>query len=113
METTVRVGGRDIKVGGIGGVVSVPEARRRGHVHAAMRQAAEFMRDQLQVEFGMLFCLPRLVPFYARQNWLLLEDVVEFDQPAGPAVSPFHSMVLPFADRKWPAGKVELGGLPW
>ena len=113
METTVRVGLRDIRVGAIGGVVSVPQATGRGHAHAAMTRAVEFMRDELQVEFGMLFCLARLRAFYARQNWQLLEDIVEFDQPNGLVVSPFHSMVLPFADRQWPAGKVEVGGLPW
>lgn len=113
LEATVRVGGREIRVGGIGGVVSVPEASGRGHAQAGMKRAVEFMRDELQVEFGMLFCLPRLAPFYARQNWQLLEELVEFEQPLGPVASPFCSMVLPFGDRSWPAGKVELGGLPW
>jgi aminoglycoside 2'-N-acetyltransferase I len=113
METSVRVGETDIKVGGIGGVVSVPEAQGRGNIHAAMSRAAEFMGDQLRVEFGMLFCLPRLVPFYARQNWQLLNDAVEFEQPSGKVVSPFHSMVLPFDNRAWPEGEVKVGGLPW
>ena len=61
----------------------------------------------------VLFCLPRLVPFYARQNWQLLTDPVEFEQPSGKVVSPFHSMVLPFDDRVWPGGAVKVGGLPW
>lgn len=113
LETAVRAGEREIRVGGIGGVVSVPEASGRGHAHAAMSRAAEFMRDELQVEFGMLFCLPRLRAFYAGQNWQLLEAVVEFDQPSGLVISPFHVMVLPFAEREWPSGKVEVGGLPW
>jgi predicted GNAT family N-acyltransferase len=113
METSVRVGENDIKVGGIGGVVSVPEAQGRGNIRAAMSRAAEFMHDKLQVEFGMLFCLPRLVPFYARQNWQLLSDPVEFEQPSGNVISPFHSMVLPFDNRAWPAGEIKVGGLPW
>lgn len=113
LKTTVRVKQQDIAVGGIGGVVSVPEAQGRGHVHAAMSRAAEFMRDHLQVEFGMLFCLQRLMPFYERQSWHLLDDIVEFDQPTGKVVSPFCVMALPLADRQWPAGKVELGDWPW
>lgn len=113
LEAVVRAGDSDVKVGGIGGVVSVPEVQGRGHIHAAMRRAAEFMRDKLQVEFGMLFCLQRLVPFYARQGWQLLEESVEFEQPSGPVISPFRSMVLSWDGREWPAGKIDIGGLPW
>ena len=113
LQTTVCAGQRAISVGGIGGVVSVPEAQGRGHAQSAMRRAAEFMCDELQVEFGMLFCLPRLAPFYARQGWQLLEETVEFDQPSGPIDSPFSVMALPCHGREWPAGKIEVGGLPW
>lgn len=113
LEAVVRAGDTEVKVGGIGGVVSLPEVQGRGHIHAAMQRAAEFMRDELQVEFGMLFCLPRLVPFYARQGWQLLEESVEFEQPSGPVISPFRSMVLSWDGREWPAGKINVGGLPW
>ena len=113
LQTTVRAGEHAVRVGGIGGVVSVPEAQGRGHAQSAMRRAAEFMRDELRVEFGMLFCLPRLAPFYARQGWELLEERVEFQQPSGPIVSPFRSMALPYNSREWPAGKIDVGGLPW
>jgi predicted GNAT family N-acyltransferase len=114
LETTVKAGGREVSVGGVGGVVTVPEAQRRGHVHAAMRRAAEFMCDELKVEFGMLFCLPQLAPFYARQGWQLVEEAIEFEQPSGTVVSsPFRIMVLPCGGRVWPAGKVEVEGLPW
>jgi len=93
--------------------VTVPEAQGRQHVHAAMRRAAEFMCGELGVEFGMLFCLPRLAPFYARQGWQLVEEEVEFEQPAGKVLSPFRVMVLPCGGRAWPAGKVEVAGFPW
>jgi aminoglycoside 2'-N-acetyltransferase I len=113
LEATVQAGEREVRVGGIGGVVSVPEAQGRGHIHTAMRRAAEFMRDELQVEFGMLFCLPGLVPFYARQGWQLLDEIVQFQQPSGPVISPFRSMVLSWDGCEWPAGKVDVRGLPW
>lgn len=113
LQTTVRAGQQTISVGGIGGVVSVPEAQGRGHAQSAMRRAAEFMCAELQAEFGMLFCLPRLAPFYARQGWQLLEEMVEFDQPSGPIASPFNVMTLPCHGHEWPAGKIEIGGLPW
>lgn len=113
VEASVRAGGRDIRVCGVGGVVSTPEGRGQGHVHAAMRLAAAHMCDELGVEFGMLFCLPRLVAFYERQGWQLVEDDVEFDQPDGRRLSPMRVMVLPCGGRQWPGGKVEITGFPW
>lgn len=113
LKTKVSAGGREVTVGGIGGVVTIPEAQGRRYVHAAMRRADDFMCDELGVEFGMLFCLPRLAPFYARQGWQLIEEEVEFEQPSGKAVWPYHVMVRPCGARAWPAGRVEVGGLPW
>ncbi len=113
LKTQVKAGGRALTVGGVGGVVTVPEAQGRRLVHEAMRQAASFICHELGAEFGMLFCLPRLAPFYARQGWLPVEDEVEIEQPAGKVVWPYHVMVLPCGEGTWPAGRVEVGGLPW
>lgn len=113
LKTTVDAGGRTVTVGGVGGVVTVPEAQGRHLVHAAMRQASEFIQHELGADFGMLFCLPRLEPFYARQGWRAVEEEVEIDQPDGKVVWPFRVMVQPCGERVWPSGRVEVGGLPW
>ena len=113
VKTAVSVGGRQLTVGGVGGVVTVPEAQGRRLVHAAMLQADEFICRELGAEFSMLFCLPRLEPFYARQGWQALEDEVEIEQPDGKIIWPYRVMVKPCGERVWPAGRVEVGGLPW
>lgn len=117
LKTVVRVGGREVTVGGVGAVVTVPEAQGRHLVHEAMRRASVFMCAELGVEFGMLFCLPRLAPFYARQGWREVEAEVEIDQPDGKILWPYRIMVRPCGggggDRAWPPGRVEVGGLPW
>jgi GNAT superfamily N-acetyltransferase len=113
IKTTVRAGGVAVTVGGIGAVATRPEAQGRHLVHAAMRQAADFICQELGAEFGMLYCLPRLVPFYARQGWQMVADEIEVEQPAGKVLWPYHVMVLPCGARAWPAGKIEVGGLPW
>ena len=82
-------------------------------VEAAIVLPVLFLVLLAVVEFGMLFCLPRLAPFYERQGWRLVEDEVEIDQPDGPIVWPYHIMVLPCGAREWPAGRVEVGSLPW
>lgn len=113
VQAWVDVNGRRLRVGGIGGVVTRPEAQGRHLVHAAMQQASAFICHELGAEFGMLFCLPRLEPFYARQGWQALEDEIEIEQPAGRVVWPFRVMVKPCGERVWPSGRVEVEGLPW
>ncbi|HEX8684892.1 MAG TPA: GNAT family N-acetyltransferase, partial [Pyrinomonadaceae bacterium] len=99
LKTAVRAGGREVTVGGVGAVVTRPEAQGRRLVHEALRQAASYICHELGAEFGMLFCLPRLAPFYARQGWQMVEGEVVIEQPAGPVVWPYHVMVLPCGGR--------------
>ena len=103
VKTAVRAGGREVTVGGVGGVATRPEAQGRHLVHAAMRQAADFIRHELGAEFGMLYCLPRLAPFYARQGWQTVADEIEVEQPDGKILWPYHVMVLPCGESTWRA----------
>ena len=112
VKTSVNVGGREVTVGGVGGIVTRPEARGRHLVHAAMRRVSEFICRDLGAEFGALFCLPRLTPFYERQGWSVVGNEVEIEGVDGRAVWPYRMMFRPCGDREWPAGRVEVG-LPW
>jgi aminoglycoside 2'-N-acetyltransferase I len=113
LEESVLAGGTKVRVCGVGGVVTRPEAQQRGHAGRAMRRAEQFMRDETDAEFGMLYCRDELIPFYAALGWQLVEGENEFGQPAGPVRSPFNVMVLPLRERQWPAGRVVVAGLPW
>jgi hypothetical protein len=113
IDHVVRVDGRPVRVGGIGGVVTAGELHGRGYAQQTLRYAEKYMCEELQVEFGLLFCLDRLKPFYERQRWQLLREPVEFDQPSGKMVSPLNVMVLPCKGAAWPAGTTDLCSLPW
>lgn len=113
IEHTVSVAGQPVRVAGIGGVATNDEMHGRGYAQKAMRFAEKLMCEDLHVEFGLLFCLDRLKPFYERQNWQLVQDPVEFDQPSGKMLSPLNVMVLPCTERSWPQGAVDLLSLPW
>ena len=110
---TVDVAGAAVPVVGIGSVVCRPEARGRGHATAAVAAALAYGRAAAGAEFGMLFCLHRLVPFYARTGWERIAAPVTIDQPAGPVASPLEAMVKPLAARAWPPGAVRVNGRPW
>jgi GNAT superfamily N-acetyltransferase len=113
IDHTVNVAGQPVRVGGIGAVVTAGELHGRGYAQKTLRYAERYMCEELKVEFGLLFCLDRLKPFYERRGWQLLKDAVEFDQPSGKMVSPLNVMVLPCGERRWPAGVTDLCSLPW
>jgi GNAT superfamily N-acetyltransferase len=114
LRHTVAVGGRAVLVGGIGGVITRGDAQGSGYASLALERAATFMRDELDVEFGFLFCRDPLVPFYERHGWHLLAAPVTVSQAEDPPlVMPLNSMVLPFAGRRWPQGPVSLESMPW
>ena len=113
VEQAVNVAGQFVRVAGVGAVVTAGAMHGRGYAQKAMRYAEKVMCEELKVEFGLLFCLDHLKPFYERQNWQLLQEPVEFDQPSGKMVSPLNAMVLPCKGQAWPAGAVDLCSFPW
>jgi GNAT superfamily N-acetyltransferase len=111
LKHDVSVGGQLVKVGGVGGVVTIPTAQRRGYARELMSHATEFMNDW-PVEAGLLFCLPKRVPYYAAQGWQVVRYPVAIQQPDGIIESPLEVMTFPFGGA-WPAGKVDLKSFPW
>jgi aminoglycoside 2'-N-acetyltransferase I len=106
--------GEPVRIGGIGGVQTHPEARRRGYAALAVARATEFFRAQGSVAFGLLVCEPDLIPYYTARGWrefhgrLLVRDrdaAAEFTL----------SRVLTYGVRS-PApasGTIDLCGPPW
>jgi RimJ/RimL family protein N-acetyltransferase len=113
VKQAVTVGIQQVTVGGIGGVVTVPAAQGKGYASAALQQATKFMCEELKVEFGMLFCLPRMIPFYQRFGWQEVREPVLIQQPSEKIPSPLVVMAFPCRSQAWPAGQVELESLPW
>jgi predicted N-acetyltransferase YhbS len=112
LQHEVSVAGRGIKVGGLGGVVTLPAWQKRGYASELMRHAANYF-EAAPVEAGLLFCLGRRVPFYESLGWQLLSHPVLIQQPPGEIVSPLEVMVLLLGDHVWPDGEVRLNSFPW
>lgn len=113
LRRVVRVNGEPVTVGGIGGVVTVPEAQRKGFARRLMQHSARFIEREWKVDAGLLFCLPPMVAYYEALGWQALEMDVLIDQPSGRVAAPMRVMVLPFGERPWPPGTVELESFPW
>ena len=90
------------------------EPRGRGYASTAMARAADFIENELpRAEFGLLLCIDKRIALYQRAGWQLVTDRVRFEQPEGTVDCPVNVMVRPFRGRAWPAGDVDLRGLPW
>ena len=114
LDREIRVGGQPHHVAGVYAVMTRPADRGKGYASAALEQAATFMRDELpKAQHGLLVCLDTRLPFYGRLGWHKIEAPVGFEQPGGRQFNEINTMVLPLRDRPWPAGEVDLCGLPW
>lgn len=112
-ERTITVGGQQLRVGGVGGVMTLPEWRRCGLASAALRRGAEFLHAERQLEFALLLCRDEVANVYAQLGWTSVDGPTTFDQPAGRATYPRQTMVLTFDATPWPSGPIDLCGLPW
>jgi GNAT superfamily N-acetyltransferase len=113
LQHAVSVGDETVTVGGVGGVVTRPEAQGKGHAKTLMGRVADCFTREWAVAAGLLFCLPRMVPFYRSLGWEKIEDPVLIEQPDGSVESPMGIMILPCRENCWPGGKVNLNSLPW
>jgi GNAT superfamily N-acetyltransferase len=113
LKHVVNLNEEPVTVGGVGAVVTVPGAQKKGFARRLMQHTAKFLEQQGEVDAGLLFCLPKLVAYYEALGWQEVESSVLIEQPSGNIVSPFCVMVLPFRDEPWSCGSIELRSLPW
>ncbi|NGZ75395.1 GNAT family N-acetyltransferase [Saccharibacillus alkalitolerans] len=74
----VYVHGRRVKMGGIGGVATWPEKRRKGMVTLLLRRALEEMKNQGQL---LSYLHPFSVAFYRKYGWELFTDNKNYSIP--------------------------------
>jgi len=113
LKHIISVNGQPLIIGGIGGVVTVAEERKKGYAGLLMQYTARFLKHFWGVEVGLLFCLPQMISYYEMLGWHLVEHGVLIDQPTGKMVSPLKVMVLPCTGYLWPDDEVELRSQPW
>jgi len=113
LDTKVSVGGQIIRVGGIGGVATKPEFRHRGVASAMLARAAEFMKNDLGLEFGFLLCRHEVSAVYAKMGWIRVAGPTTFTRAGVTATYSNDTMILQLAKRVWPSGKIDMLGLPW
>lgn len=91
----VHSGGRGVRVAGLGTVITVPEARGRGYASQLIQHAIHLAREEWSSSASLLFCLPRMVSYYERLGWHVIEQPVQIDQALGRIQAPVPVMVYP------------------
>ena len=112
VKHSVAVDGQPVTVGGVGGVVTLPEWQRHGYASELMQHTADFF-NRWEIEAGLLFCFRRRVPFYESLGWKVVGYPVTIQQPEVEISSPLEVMVLPIGEFIWPDGAVNLNSFPW
>lgn len=105
--------GRKIRIGGIGGVSTHPDFRRRGFASVALNAALQTLKDERATDFAMLFCDPAHVDFFTSRGWKPFTGEV-FAEQAGARMRFDSLLPLVFYLKRAPhAGEIDLCGLPW
>lgn len=111
---TVTWNGQKVHVGGVGGIATRADQRRRGYASIALNAAVHTMRDHDAAQFALLFCEPHNFDFYQSRGWQPFVGTVFAEQPEGKirfeAMAPF---VLDLKRRAPTLGTLDLCGLPW
>ena len=109
---TVHAGGREVRVGGVGAVVTLPAFRGRGFAETLLRAAADgFAAEGLA--FAVLFCPERMLPYYSRLGWKPVDDAVTVLQNGSALRCPVPAMTLALSGAQWPTGPVVVNSEPW
>ena len=113
IERTGLIDGKPAKIGGIAGVQTPSEYRRKGYAGLALQEAKQTIFDKMGVQLGLLLCEQELVQYYTRQGWKSVDCPVQFDQPSGKTVWPHHTMILTKSGESWNPKSIDLCGPPW
>jgi aminoglycoside 2'-N-acetyltransferase I len=105
--------GRKVRIGGIGGVVTHPDFRRRGLASVALNAAVQTLKDERATDFALLFCEPHNIAFYTKRGWKPFIGEVYAEQPGGRVRFDVMSPLIFYLKRAPHEGIIDLCGLPW
>ena len=105
--------GASCAAGGIGGVATRDDSRRRGYASIALNAAIQTLKDEGATDFALLFCEPHNAPFYIGRGWKPFDGEIYAEQPGGPHSLRGDRALCLRSQARAAAGVIDLCGLPW
>lgn len=106
--------GREVLVGGVGGVGTHPAARRRGYAGIGLDRAVEFFSQEAGVDFALLVCRPELIKYYSHLGWQEFGGRLMVRQHGEQVEFTFNRvMTLGIRYMAPTTGVIDLTGPPW
>jgi aminoglycoside 2'-N-acetyltransferase I len=109
----IKWNGRKLRAGGIGGVATRQDQKRRGYASIALNAAIQTLKDEGSTDFAMLFCEPHNAPFYTERGWKRFEGEIYCDQPQGRVRFDASAPYVYDIKRASRQGTIDLCGLAW
>lgn len=78
IESKIFLNHEKVKIGGIGGVMTLPAYRGMGIVSELLDRMDKFMFDVLNVDYGLLVCDESLITFYRERGWYTVDCPVYY-----------------------------------
>ena len=116
VDRTVRVGGQNLSIAGVGGVATHPQFRRSGYTGVLLQTALEQMRQRGTgdtYDFAMLFCSDPMLPYYTKRGFCEVFNPVHILEAGQWILFEDHRMVLPLSGKPWLEGEVDVSGRSW
>lgn len=102
-----------VKTAGINNLITVKKFRGKGFASKLLRETEYFLFQKLNCQICLLLCSKKLVSFYERLNWDVLDDCsTYFDQVQGTKLWKAETM-LRTKNEKLNPRIINLNGLPW
>lgn len=114
----IRVGGVEVGIGGVGGVLVSPRWRNRGVAKALLSECVESMKNNDNLSFGYLGCSKEMVAFYEACEWQsIFSPEVYRDQRGNMRTAGVDEPLLIYGVNKsadeWPQGTIDIRGRAW
>jgi aminoglycoside 2'-N-acetyltransferase I len=104
---------KSVKIGGIGGVMTHPQARKQGLASQVIERAFEFFLQQ-EVDFALLVCEPPLITIYEKMGWQAYKGDLLVTQQQKPCKFTFNMpMVRSVRTDISTSNVIDLLGPPW
>lgn len=104
----------EILIGGIGGVMTQPAQRGKGYASAGVGRAIDFLRQEMRVEFSLLFCAPRMQSYYRRFGFNSFVGDTRARRGDSEVIFPRNEVMAIAAQKPLPqCALLDLCGLPW